>query len=117
MIYQDGERTNVLGVGDSIAECRDNVISYLIKLHIPPPKLDRMMRYFALMNLNDGVTYDAHNKIIKMCIYHCDAKVYIYAKRHGVRGMNVLFETLTEQPYVRFAGYTKETNTEFKLKL
>lgn len=99
-----------MGVGDTIAECKNNAISILIDGQLPAPKLQKLLKYFALVNLNDGISYELKKDTYqKLNIYLCEGKVYIYAKRYGVRGMKLLYDANVSQPYVRYAGYDENS--------
>lgn len=119
MIVQVKDGIYLLGVGDTINECRNDAISTLISCKIKPNKMNKLLEYFGVCNLNESVMYEAENKTRnKVAIYRCEGKVYIYAGRYGRCGMRLMYDNYTDAPYMRYGGYVKEeTKTKFIRRL
>ena len=116
MVATDGDSISLLGVGDTITECRDNVIANMISAKIPAPKIQTFMKTLPYVNHNETLILPHKNKVQKLGIYYCEGKVFIYAQRYGVYGMKLNYDLYTESPFVRFAGYDEENRKASKFK-
>lgn len=104
----------LVGIGDSVKECKDNALKTFFDSGMTIGKVNRLSKFVALTGLNDGLI---PNPLLvnpsKYCIYLCEGKVFIYAKRWGTRGMKLFFDASTVQPYVRYAGYEDFSKDDF----
>lgn len=115
-VISDGNSITLLGTGDTVSECRDNVLRNMITAKVSPAKIQNLSKSLAYINHNESVIIPLKNKVQKLGIYYCESKVFIYAQRYGVYGMKLNYDLYTESPLVRFAGYDEEHRTAAKFK-
>jgi hypothetical protein len=115
-VISDGKNIALLGIGDTVAECRDNVLKNMISAKVAPAKIQTLSKSLAFINHNETVLIPLKNKIQKLGIYYCESKVFIYAQRYGVYGMKLNYDLYTESPLIRFAGYDEGHRTAAQFK-
>jgi len=112
----DEKSMALLGVGDTVNECRENIITNMIKAKVPAGKIHTYMTLLAYTNRNETVVIPRANSVRKIGIYYCESKVFIYAQRYGVYGMKLNYDLYTESPLIRFAGYDEDMRNAKKFK-
>lgn len=91
---------NLIGIGSTKLICRNSALEYLISTR--GDVSDTFVRTLERVNIDESKISE------KGCTYtmvYCEAKVYIYGKRYGFKGMKLVFDPTYRENLIRFAGF------------
>jgi len=118
LVLTTGEDMIPLGVGDTISECKNNALANMVDWKVNYKNLQKVMKYIGLCGWNEGIAYEASpGRVVRMVIYLCESKVYIYARRYGLENMFVYFDTRLSTRLLRFASYDDSKNRNLNKRL
>ena len=94
---------DVIGIGSTKLICRNSAMDYHMSRYSRIG--EGFIRMLELLDVNarrqwvEGTEY---------AMVYAEAKVYIYGKRYGFEGMNVVFDPTYREDLIRFAGYNRD---------